>query len=155
MIYQKGAWVLHMLRTLVGGEVFDEGVRSYYAEFKDRNASTSDFRRHIEEASGRELGWFFDEWLYQGGIPHLNGHWTYDETSGKLALTIQQTQPEYSFRVTPVLELVYEDGSSEHVSIEVTGSAGVEERVEVAKRVVDVIPDPETELLARWDFTQR
>ena len=55
MIYQKAAWVLHMLRALVGEEAYNQGVRTYYAAYKDRNASTGDFRRHIEEASGMKL----------------------------------------------------------------------------------------------------
>ncbi len=62
--YRKGAWTLHMLRGVVGDEAFWSGIREYYRLYRDKNASTADFRRVMEEASGRELGWFFDQWLH-------------------------------------------------------------------------------------------
>src|SRR5262249_22051448 len=49
LVYQKGAWTLHMLRGLVGTEVFWAGLRSYYGRHRDGNASTDDFRRIMEE----------------------------------------------------------------------------------------------------------
>ena len=55
-IYQKGAWVLHMLRGLVGDEAFWTGIRSYYRAHKDGHATTADFRAEMERASGRDLG---------------------------------------------------------------------------------------------------
>ena len=69
--YKKGAWTLHMLRGLVGDEAFWSGIREYYRLYRDRNARTADFRRVMEEASGRDLAWFFDEWLTRGG--HAEG----------------------------------------------------------------------------------
>jgi len=155
MIYQKGAWVLHMLRVMVGEDVFDEGVRTYYAAYKDRNASTADFRRYIEEASGMELEWFFDQWLYQGGVVYLDGYWQYDEALGELVVSVRQTQPTYTFRISPAFDIVYEDGSRERLSIEFEGNALVEHIMTAEKRVVDVIPDPDTELLARWTFSRQ
>src|SRR5690606_39142041 len=65
MTYQKGAWVLHMLREKLGAETYDRGVRNYYREYRDANVTTADFRRFMEEASGQDLSKFFDQWLYQ------------------------------------------------------------------------------------------
>lgn len=155
MIYQKGAWVLHMLRTLVGEDTYNEGIRTYYAAYKDLNASTTDFRRHIEEASGMDLRWFFDQWLYQGGVVFLDGDWTYDESSDELVISLRQTQPTYSFRVSPAFDVIYDDGSKERVTFEFEGDATVDHKRETAKPVVDVIPDPDTELLARWIFERQ
>ncbi|MCK4773439.1 MAG: hypothetical protein KAT30_01595, partial [Candidatus Krumholzibacteria bacterium] len=63
MQYQKGSWTLHMLRSLVGTENFWKGIRLYYARYRDRCASTADFRGVMEEVSGMKLDWFFDQWL--------------------------------------------------------------------------------------------
>lgn len=73
--YQKGAWVLHMLRKRMGDEAFWAGSQSYYARHMNGSASTTDFRRAMEEASGLDLESFFDQWLYQGGHPRLEGWW--------------------------------------------------------------------------------
>ena len=75
MMYQKGAWTLHMLREKLGVPVFNAGVRSYYAEYQDKNARTPDFMRHMEEASGQKLDGFFTQWLFQGGIPNIEASW--------------------------------------------------------------------------------
>ena len=91
-IYQKGAWVLHMLRGTVGDEAFWRGVRDYYQRYRDGNASTDDFRRAMEEASGQELGWFFRQWLYRGGLPVVEGTWRYDAAGRTLELDIRQVQ---------------------------------------------------------------
>ncbi|MDE2731842.1 MAG: M1 family metallopeptidase [Bacteroidota bacterium] len=153
MIYQKGAWVLHMLRALVGEDAYNAGVRNYYAAYKDANASTADFRRHIEEVSGMTLDWFFDQWLYQGGVVHLDGHWTAQE--GALTISLQQTQPRYTFRITPGLDIIYEDGSTERISMALEGDQPVTHHMPVTQAVTDVVLDPDTELLARWSFVRR
>ncbi|HUP01753.1 MAG TPA: M1 family metallopeptidase [Gemmatimonadota bacterium] len=69
--YQKGAWVLHMLRGLVGDVAFFRGMRDYYATLRDGTAWTADFERIMEDASGRDLGWFFAQWVGRPGHPVL------------------------------------------------------------------------------------
>lgn len=70
--YQKGGWVLHMLRRQLGDSTFWRGIRLYAATYKGRNASTADFREVMEKVSRRELGEFFQQWLYTPGMPELN-----------------------------------------------------------------------------------
>ncbi|MEJ0034143.1 MAG: M1 family metallopeptidase [Bacteroidota bacterium] len=65
--YQKGAWMLHTLRGMMGDDKFWKGVRSYYRKYMNSNATTADFRREMEEASGLDLATFFDQWLYKPG----------------------------------------------------------------------------------------
>ena len=65
--YQKGSWILHMLRGVVGTENFWKGIRSYYGKYINNNATTADFRKEMEEASGLDLKDFFDQWLYNPG----------------------------------------------------------------------------------------
>jgi aminopeptidase N len=92
-IYQKGGWTLHMLRGLVGDDAFWRGIRAYYRRYRDGNASTADFVREMEEASGRELGWFFRQWLYRGGSPAVRGIWHYDAATKHVQLELEQVQP--------------------------------------------------------------
>lgn len=70
--YQKGGWVLHMLRRQLGDSAFWRGIRTYVATFGGRNANTADFRRVMEKAGGQDLEDFFQQWLYTPGMPELS-----------------------------------------------------------------------------------
>ena len=91
-IYQKGSWTLHMLRGMVGDEVFWAGIRAYYRRYRGANASTDDFRRAMEEASGQPLDWFFRQWLHRGGYPKVQGSWRYDAAAQTVEIELAQTQ---------------------------------------------------------------
>ncbi|PWV51669.1 M1 family metallopeptidase [Chitinophaga sp. S165] len=69
--YQKGGWVLHMLRRQVGDSDFWKGIRAYFAAYSGRNANTTDFKAVMEKVTGRDLGDFFRQWLYTPGMPEL------------------------------------------------------------------------------------
>jgi aminopeptidase N len=119
--YKKGSWTLHMLRGVVGDEAFWSGIREYYRLYRDKNARTADFRRVMEEASGRELGWFFDEWLTRGGMLKVRGRWSWDERA--LRLDLEQLQAAEPYRM-PI-----------EVAIEVAGEAERRtERIELGER---------------------
>ena len=97
--YQKGGWVLNMLRHQLGDEVFWEGIKRYYAEFKDANAMSSDFQKVMEEVSGKDLNEFFKQWLYVKGYPELKWGWKYKKD--KLIISVKQLQKHHTF-VFPV-----------------------------------------------------
>jgi aminopeptidase N len=97
--YQKGAWVLHMLRREVGDSAFFRGVRAYYARWRDSTALSSDFQREIERAAGRDLSWFFRQWLWQPGYARLDVTWAWQR--GAVVLTVRQAGPA-RFRITAV-----------------------------------------------------
>ena len=63
MTYTKGSVVLRMLRDMLGQDVFREGLREYYHRYRFRNVTREDFRRVMEDVSGRDLEWFFRQWL--------------------------------------------------------------------------------------------
>ncbi|MBP7669170.1 MAG: hypothetical protein KA123_01140 [Candidatus Eisenbacteria bacterium] len=73
-VYRKGAWVLHMLRGVLGDARFFHALRKYGDAHAYRSATTEDFRRVCEEEYGEGLGWFFDPWVYGEGMP-LYGVW--------------------------------------------------------------------------------
>jgi aminopeptidase N len=99
IVYQKGGWMLHMLRAQIGDEKFWAGIRDYYARYRNANASTADFRRVMEENSGADLGWFFDQWIYRPGSPVVEGAWHYDSAAQKVLLDLKQTQPGDAYRL--------------------------------------------------------
>ena len=110
--YDKGGLTLHMLRGFLGDEVFWRGIREYYARYRDRNATTDDFRQVMEEASGLELRWFFDQWLRRGGLPTLEGTWRYDPTARFVDVELHQLQPGEPFRL-PIDLAVLSEGQGE------------------------------------------
>ena len=95
--YQKGAWVLHMLRNEIGDELFNTAIRTYYSRFRNRNALTPDFRNTVEEFAQRDLEGFFYQWLYRPEIPVLDIEWNYSARRKELTLNLRQMQEGESF----------------------------------------------------------
>ena len=151
MQYQKGAWTLHMLRGLVGTESFWEGIREYYAQYRDGSADTADFRRAMEEASGMELGWFFDQWLRQGGVPDIDCTWSHAD--GSVRLDLRQTQPNHHFRLPLEVELRFDDGPARRESFEMLHSS---ERFTFPSELAptEVTLDPDTWTLMKTEITR-
>jgi len=69
VIYAKGSLVLHMLRGVLGDEVFKKGLAAYFSAFRGRAARVGDFQQTMEEAAGQSLGWFFDQWIGEKVLP--------------------------------------------------------------------------------------
>jgi aminopeptidase N len=90
--YEKGAWVLHMLRGILGDEKFFEGVRRYYAQYTGGIASSEDFQKIMESSGGIKLDGFFRQWLYQPGWPEYRVVWHWNESAGELEIEVRQTQ---------------------------------------------------------------
>ncbi len=110
--YQKGAWVLHMLRNMVGETNFKKGIQSYYAKFYNANATTADFRMAMEKESGKDLQLFFQQWLYQPVNPVLKGIWQYDAAHKKITIQLEQMQQGYMIFNVPVEIGFYTLGST-------------------------------------------
>lgn len=83
-IYYKGAWVLHMLRHVVGDAAFFDAIYAYTNTpgFRYDVADTEDLRGVFEDVSGMDLTWFFDQWVYHPGYPSYEYYWTAQETRG-------------------------------------------------------------------------
>lgn len=118
--YQKGGWVLHMLRRLMGDEKFFAGVRDYYRNHREGNALTDDFRRAMEGHAGRPLDWFFREWIYEPGFPAYDAAWHWDEASKRLRLRVRQTQAGTPFRMPLEVEFKHGDETRREI-VEVSG----------------------------------
>ncbi|MBX6364267.1 MAG: DUF3458 domain-containing protein [Gemmatimonadetes bacterium] len=93
-IYPKGALVLEMLKDYLGPERFWASINAYLRAHAKGNATTEDLRRAIQQTTGEDLGWFFDEWLYQAGYPEFDVASSYDASARRLTLTVRQTQTD-------------------------------------------------------------
>jgi hypothetical protein len=75
--YDKGAWVVHMLRGVLGESLFTTAVDAYYhSEYQYGAATTEEFKNVVEQATGVELDWFFDEWIHGTYFPNYNYYYT-------------------------------------------------------------------------------
>jgi aminopeptidase N len=88
--YQKGGWILHMLRRELGDSVFWSSIRNYYAKYAGGIAGTDDLRAVFEKTSGKDLKQFFKQWLYTPGIPKLNITWS--QLGENIEITVEQLQ---------------------------------------------------------------
>jgi aminopeptidase N len=148
--YQKGSWVLHMLRDLIGDEVFFEGVRAYYDRHRDATAITPDLLAAMEEVSGHELGWFFRQWLYEAGHPVLDVALEGPgDAEGSVRVRVRQIQAEHGHVFRFPLELEFSlDGGRHRERIEVTAADEVF-TVSVPGEVHGLSVDPDGKLLKR------
>jgi aminopeptidase N len=122
LVYQKGAWTLHMLRAQIGTEPFWRGIRLYYQSHINGLASTADLRTAMETVSGQDLGWFFAEWLNRSGVPQVSGTWRYEAAKKQVIVTVRQTQPGDPFRFGLEIGLSPRPGSVATVhQMQVTG----------------------------------
>ena len=128
-----------MLRGVLGDELFFRGIREYYRRHMNGTALTEDLREAMEDVSGRDLGWFFRQWLREPGYPLLAVELAYDEPSGEAVVTLRQEQEA----AWPVFRLPME--------IEITTSSGtVRERVEMTRRAQTFrvgVPGPPTDVV--------
>lgn len=118
-VYDKGAWVLHMLRHVIGDTAFFTIMRDYAYDpaFKFQNVSTEQFRDYCEAKTGKELDWFFQPWIYEPYFPVYQ--WGYAASPGALRVKIEQKQNTVSgvydhFYKMPIdLRVTFSDGTTE------------------------------------------
>ena len=147
--YQKGGLVLHMLRAELGDSAFFAGLRRYYAAHRHGNALTQDLQRAFEEASGRTLGWFFDQWLRKPGWAELRTSWAVDRATGRVTVLVDQDGRFGPFRLRMPLDVVNADGR--HMLVPVPVEARRSQVITLpawVKAPVSVTCDPGQMLLA-------
>ena len=148
LVYQKGGWVLHMLRQEIGTDRFWAGIRDYYRRYRDQNASTDDLRQVMEQVSGKDLRWFFTQWLNRSGVPFVEGGWRFAPDRQRLEVTLRQTQQVDPFRLNVEIGIVDDDGATrvERLAFETRENHFVFAVKALPKAVV---LDPNTALMAR------
>ena len=106
--YNKGGWVLHMLRHMLGDTTFFNSLAAYRATFQYSAAVTEDFEGICETVSGRDLNYFFQEWIYGEYCPAYSYGWQPIAVNGQnyLALYLDQTQSGSIQRFTMPIDVV-------------------------------------------------
>ena len=142
--YEKGGWILHMLRQEVGDSAFRKILQTYYQQYKGSNADTRDFEAVAEKVSGRELTWCFDQWLYRPGIPVLKMVTKIQDK--EFTLEVKQDDAVYQFNLE--VELIADDGgvSRERFLVKEKKS---EFKVPIKTSAVRFTIDPDGKLLYR------
>jgi aminopeptidase N len=151
-VYQRGSWVLHMLRQEVGDSAFWSGIRTYYHRYHNANAWTSNFRQVIEEVSGKSLGTFFSQWLEEESLPELTGQWSYNPPQKTVTLTLEQVQPGRIFDFT--LEIALYAAAEQRLIQRVRlNQKSTKISFPVSSRPVKLELDPQVKLLFKGNLT--
>ncbi len=91
-LYEKGGWVLHMLRYTLTDELWWKAVAHYLRKHRHRSVDTYDLIESIEEATGKNLRAFFDRWVFKAGYPSFKVRARFDRKKGRATLWVQQVQ---------------------------------------------------------------
>ena len=159
LAYQKGAWLLHMLRSQLGENTYQEAIRRWIQRHQFDTVVTENLNAAIEEVSGRSHDRFFDQWAYHAHHPELEFSYSWDQPTRTARVSVKQTQ-KLSADVLLFhfpLRIRFEGKASK------TGAFKTEQVVQVKEKEEDfyfslsdapelVLIDPELELLARIDF---
>ncbi|MDH5234298.1 MAG: M1 family metallopeptidase [Gemmatimonadota bacterium] len=150
--YEKGGFVLHMLRSEVGDSTFFRAIRAYYEAHRNGNALTGDLLAEMERESARDLGWFFDQWLTRPGYIDLALRWEHDIGAGSLTFTVTQGDRFPPYRFPLRVEIVDANGVATQALLDVPAERAA--RIVVPGRwtapPLAVRPDPMVELLAAF-----
>ncbi|PWK25948.1 peptidase M1-like protein [Maribacter polysiphoniae] len=130
--YQKGGWVLNMLRHKLGDNLFWKGIQDYYKTYQNANVLTVDFQKSMEKTSGENLESFFQQWLFTKGHPEIKWEWVYG--NGQVKINLEQVQDHHTFHF-PIEIGIVQDDEIKIVQVE------VDEQSEVFEINVDTKPD--------------
>jgi peptidase M1-like protein len=159
--FDKGAWVLHMLRHVMGDEKFFDALRAYVKQYSYSNVTTEDFRAVCERVYGESLEWFFAQWVYGVSRPMYRVSWV--AADDHIALTIRQAQTDAPAFTMPIdvavttaagvtRRTVWNDRSEQTVEIPMSNKPAAIKNVSIdpdgwiLKRVIDQSADTVFEL---------
>ncbi len=146
--YQKGSWVLHMLRGRLGDEAFFKGLRAYYLAHQHGTASSEDLRAALEKASGANLKEFFARWVYQAGHPHYEVSWQWQRGKNRasvVAINLTQRQNDAPFLDPLQVDIVTARGVK-RTTIQPVGRETTV-RIPVANQPTTITVDPDQFIL--------
>lgn len=141
--YQKGAWILHMLREQVGKELFWKAIARYYDTYKYQHATSKDFIYVFEQVTDMDITRYYEEWICQSGHPIIS--YTMEETSEKYRIKFHQNQQE-NFHFSLEFLVLYEDNTEELKTLVFTEKEVVLELAS-SKKIRRILLDPNFKLL--------
>jgi aminopeptidase N len=144
--YEKGGWVLHMIRKQVGDELFNKIIRAYYEQYRGQNADTDDFRRVVEGQTGKDWSVFFSQWLTRKTNPSLQIEWSNSLDGNWVTLNTKQLQSGDAFSFPLSIDLVNSKGEKKRIKIQLSKTAQPI-LIPTNGPIESLIVDPDTELL--------
>jgi len=147
--YAKGGRILHMLRYYLGDEAFYKGLQKYLVDNAYNTVEIHQLRLAMEEVSGEDLNWFFNQWFLASGHPILAVDYKYNQTTQQQTVTIEQIQDQST---TPLYKLpfyidIYENGQTKRHAVTMTEQKQ-DFVFDVESKPINVIVDAEHVLLA-------
>ena len=150
-LYEKGSLVLHMLRRVAGDDLFFKSLNLYCTRHRGGNVITQDLQRAFEDTTGRNLDFFFDQWVYKEGHPEIEVSSSFDDKKKLLSVTVKQTHKTgdgiaSAFRFPVTIALMDAEGRETRHRVE------IKEREQGFTFVLDKAPkavrfDPEFDIL--------
>jgi len=147
--YEKGGFVLHMLRSQLGDSAFFRGLRDYYNKHKHATAMSADLQAALEKSSGRNLGPFFDQWLRRPGYPELEVTWRADSASQSLELGVTQAARFGAFEFPLRITVTDQSGKARRLDVSIPAQPDTRMMLPVSGMIMSVDVDPDVQLLAR------
>ena len=141
-MYNKGAWVLHMLRHQLGEAAFKRAIHAYISHYREREVITADLERTFEDVTGRSLAQFFQQWVYRGGYPAFEVNYSWDSEHNMAKVKIKQTQQiddltpcfvtpvDLAFTIPTSDEAARDDNTTETRTVGMQIMVGEDEQVE-------------------------
>ena len=151
LIYNKGGWTLHMLRGQLGDARFWKAIQFYTKKYSYQNATTSDFVEAVSEATGRDMEWLFDQYVYRPGYPEFDFTWDYDGEKRMLHGTLKQNKASL-FKV-PLEIAAFGDHGSQTFTVTANGESQ-DFYFALNERPVAVLLDPRDIILKRVTYHQ-
>jgi hypothetical protein len=142
----KGMWVVHMLRTLMRQDTFPLMLRDLVATYADRSVSTWDFKRVVEKHAGTDMDWFFDEWVFETGIPAYELDYKIETAQSGFVVQGAIKQSGVPDGFTMPVPLYADDQLLGRVQV---SDAEAEFRFTVSKKPERVVIDPQETVLRR------
>lgn len=141
--YQKGGWVLHMLRKEVGDELFWQAIKTYYKKYTLSNALTEDLKEVFETVTGKDLDQFFKQWIFTPGQPDLNVDTKFED--GVLNILVIQNQDDV-FQFPIEIELVFRDGTTQRETLNINEKRQAF-KISAKEKPATTVLDPDSWLL--------
>ena len=130
IVYKKGAWIIHMLRAMLldlntmNEDRIKNLMRDYYETYKNKSASTTDFKKIVDKHCGEDMGWFFDQYVYKTDIPLYKVAYKTEETDeGKhvIKLRIRQEEVPENFKMYVPIKFIFVGDKIARIRIKITG----------------------------------
>jgi aminopeptidase N len=155
--YEKGGFVLHMLRAQIGERAFFDAVHSYYLKHRHGTAITDDLRAEMERESKQNLGWFFDQWLRRPGYPDVTATWSYDPTTREVVVSLNQGTRFGAFQFPLTIAAIDSAGAAHRATIQMgsTADAPQQLRISMPNAPASIVLDPDVEVLASFGVVKK